>query len=217
MTINILNIIEDEHIFVSDNSELEPVIPEIGETILVNQKWYKVCKRLISYRNVGRSYFVDQAVYIWVEKLNIPEQELGITPSFVSPLQENLANEDIEEEFNRFLDDTEGTPKVRRPEEQLEWGMDIARHFANWQKDKDKVEMLILKDQIESCLAAMKCKDELLQIKMKEQKQQMMKDAVSGKVGQTINGMLKVLSDEFFGDLGFKAGDKVKLIIIKEE
>ena len=45
----------------------------------------------------------------------------------------------------------------------------------------------------------------------------MMKDAVSGKVGQTINGMLKVLSDEFFGDLGFKAGDKVKLIIIKED
>jgi hypothetical protein len=49
------------------------------------------------------------------------------------------------------------------------------------------------------------------------QKQQMMKEAVSGHVGQTINGMLRALSDETFGDMGFTAGDKVKLIIIKEE
>ena len=49
------------------------------------------------------------------------------------------------------------------------------------------------------------------------QKQQMMKNAVSGHVGQTINGMLRALSDETFGDMGFTAGDKVKLIIIKED
>jgi hypothetical protein len=49
------------------------------------------------------------------------------------------------------------------------------------------------------------------------QKRQIMKEAVSGHVGQTINGMLRALSDETFGDMGFTAGDKVKLIIIKEE
>ena len=49
------------------------------------------------------------------------------------------------------------------------------------------------------------------------QKQQLMKEAVSGHVGQTINGMLRALSDETFGDMGFMAGDKVKLIIIKEK
>lgn len=49
------------------------------------------------------------------------------------------------------------------------------------------------------------------------QKQQMMKDTVSGHVGQTINGMLRALSDETFGDMGFTAGDKVKLIILKED
>jgi hypothetical protein len=49
------------------------------------------------------------------------------------------------------------------------------------------------------------------------QKQQMMAKAVDGHVGQTINGMLRALSDETFGDMGFTAGDKVKLIIIKEE
>jgi hypothetical protein len=49
------------------------------------------------------------------------------------------------------------------------------------------------------------------------QKQQMMAKAVDGHVGQTINGMLRALSDETFGDMGFTAGDKVKLIIIKQE
>ena len=29
-------------------NDLQPVIPEKDETILVNQKWYKVCNRLIS-------------------------------------------------------------------------------------------------------------------------------------------------------------------------
>ena len=49
------------------------------------------------------------------------------------------------------------------------------------------------------------------------QKQQMMKEAVSGHVGQTINGMLRALSDETFGDMGFTAGDQVTLIIIKAD
>jgi hypothetical protein len=49
------------------------------------------------------------------------------------------------------------------------------------------------------------------------QKQQMMAKAVDGHVGQTINGMLRALSDETFGDMGFMAGDKVKLIILKED
>ena len=44
-----------------------------------------------------------------------------------------------------------------------------------------------------------------------------MKEAISVHVGQTINGMLRALSDETFGDMGFTAGDKVKLIIIKED
>ena len=49
------------------------------------------------------------------------------------------------------------------------------------------------------------------------QKEQMMAKAIRGHVGQTINGMLRALSDEIFGDMGFTAGDKVKLIIIKED
>lgn len=48
------------------------------------------------------------------------------------------------------------------------------------------------------------------------QKQKMMKNAVSGHIGQTVNGILRVLSDEVDDELGFEAGDKVKVIIIKE-
>lgn len=48
------------------------------------------------------------------------------------------------------------------------------------------------------------------------QKQQMMKNVVSGHIGQTVNGILRVLSDEVDDELGFEAGDKVKVIIIKE-
>ena len=47
-------------------------------------------------------------------------------------------------------------------------------------------------------------------------KQQMLKNAVSGHIGQTVNGLLRALSDEVDDDLGFEAGNKVKLIIIKE-
>ena len=40
----------EENILDYGGNDLQPVIPETGETILVDQKWYKVCKRLISYQ-----------------------------------------------------------------------------------------------------------------------------------------------------------------------
>ena len=49
------------------------------------------------------------------------------------------------------------------------------------------------------------------------QKEQMKKNAVSGHIGQTVNGILRVLSNKVDDELGFEAGDKVKLIIIKED
>lgn len=45
-------------------------------------------------------------------------------------------SEDLEKEFSRFLDEKEGMPRMRRSEEQLEWALDIARHFAEWQKEQ---------------------------------------------------------------------------------
>ena len=42
--------------------------------------------------------------------------------------------EELEKEFSRFLDNVEGTPRMWHSDEQMEWALDIARHFANWQK-----------------------------------------------------------------------------------
>ena len=74
----------EENILDYGGKDLQPVIPEKDETILVNQKWYKVCNRLISYRKVpcegGKYHCMDLNVYLWVEKLPIPDQELNIIP-----------------------------------------------------------------------------------------------------------------------------------------
>ena len=45
-------------------------------------------------------------------------------------------NEDLEVEFNRFLDEMEGVPRMWHSDEQTEWALNIARHFAHWQKEQ---------------------------------------------------------------------------------
>lgn len=57
-------------------------------------------------------------------------------------------DEDLEEEFHRFLDEEEGVPRMWHSDEQMEWGKDIAHHFANWQKQqmmKDAVDAIVHK------------------------------------------------------------------------
>ena len=51
-------------------------------------------------------------------------------------MNKQVEQEDLEKEFNRFLDEIEGTPRMYHSEEQIEWGKDIARHFAAWQKNR---------------------------------------------------------------------------------
>lgn len=66
-------------------------------------------------------------------------------------LIEGSASEELEVAFNRFLDEVEGVPRMWHSEEQMEWAMDIARHFATWQKQqimKDAVDAFIYKGGI---------------------------------------------------------------------
>ena len=105
----------------------------------------------------------------------------------IDALQEEPVSEDLEDEIGNYIEnnffgsETMGFFSNKTKEELNDKDVaDIARHFAEWQKE------------------------------------QMMAKAIRGHVGQTINGMLRALSDETFGDMGFMAGDKVKLIIIKE-
>ena len=55
---------------------------------------------------------------------------------YIDSLQEEPVSEELEKELNRFLDNTEGMPRMWHSDEQMEWGKDIARHFANWQKQQ---------------------------------------------------------------------------------
>lgn len=48
---------------------------------------------------------------------------------FITPLQQEQPEVDLEEKFNDFLDNVEGVPRMWHSDEQIEWGKDIARHF----------------------------------------------------------------------------------------
>ena len=50
---------------------------------------------------------------------------LNITNS----LQQEQPEVDLEKEFEDYLDNVEGQPRMWHPDEQIEWAKDIARHF----------------------------------------------------------------------------------------
>lgn len=45
---------------------------------------------------------------------------------------DTLPEADLDAEFERFLNDVEGVPRMYHSDEQIEWGKDLARHFAEW-------------------------------------------------------------------------------------
>jgi len=47
--------------------------------------------------------------------------------SFINTLE--VKEVDLEKEFNDFLDNVEGVPRMWHPDEQIEWAKDIAKHF----------------------------------------------------------------------------------------
>ena len=151
------------------------------------------------------------------ELVEDPEELTHSEVTKMSDQEEQNLNHEIEVYFQFWWDNESGG--VVKPDNWLAQMEDlhaVARHFASWQKQNDKEQILILTDQIESCHAAMKCKDELMEIKLHEQKEEMMKDAIDGYVDQVEYPDLTLIQlSENPKDL--KDGDKVKLIIIKEE
>ena len=133
--------------------------------------------------------------------------------SFIESLQEELENEDLKVEIKNFLDQTGAPYYWAGKEEQLEWVEIIAQHFASWQKQKDKEQILILKDQIESCHAAIKCKEELMEIKLHEQKEEIMEDTIDAFIDKGSIRLRHWPLDEKYG----KHQDKIKIIVIREE
>lgn len=114
-------------------------------------------------------------------------------------------SEDLQEELHAFVNSEEYVNSIGTSGLLL-----IARHFADWQKKKDDEQILILKDQVESCHAATKCKDELCNIKLQEQ----MQNAIDTTL--YLDGDFLTV-DYDFTEKGYKAGDKIRLAIIKDE
>ena len=81
----------------------------------------------------------------------------------------------------------------------------IARHFAKWQKEQDTREMIMSDGSY-----FQKC----YELGKKDMKEQMMKEAVEGKVIKDISNKLAVTGKINLD--GFEFGQKVKLIIVKE-
>ena len=50
--------------------------------------------------------------------------------------EEEPVSEDLEEEYKHFLNEIKDMLHLWHPYKQLEWGNAIARHFANWQKER---------------------------------------------------------------------------------
>ena len=114
-------------------------------------------------------------------------------------VQEEPVSEDLEEAAKRYATEGDEISGLYIIDEEV----DAFIAGAKWQKQ-----------QILDCNTTLQ---RTFELGKQEMKQQMMAKAIDGHVGQTINGMLRALSDETYGDMGFTAGDKVKLIIIKED
>ena len=114
-------------------------------------------------------------------------EALDYIEAYINTLSEEHASEDLEEEINR-VDDWYPV--------ELKYIQAIAHHFAEWQKKKDQETIELAEDH--AMLAGMN--------KMKEE---MMKDAVDGEYW---DGSIYLDNRP----TEYKDGDKVKIIIVKE-
>ena len=89
---------------------------------------------------------------------------------------------------------------------------DIARHFAQWQKEQMMKSPLVSVD----CTAS----EELQRINYengrKDMREQMLKEAVEGEVVKNWNNTLKIVSAPIDKEK-FNFGDNVRIVIVKEE
>ena len=120
---------------------------------------------------------------------------------FLDSLPEEPASEDLEEEIKNYIQkeypDGMGFPNVPK----------IARHFAEWQKQRDFPAKDITDSTMYWC-GYRDCKEE------------MMKDAISCNVGWYDGFILDYTQeqqDDILLKLGADVGDKVKIIIVKED
>ena len=83
---------------------------------------------------------------------------------------------------------------------------ELARHFAEWQKDKDTRDMYMSDNRHFQ---------KIYELGRKEEREQMMTDAVEGEV-IPLKSSMEILIPNLTNNT-YKVGDKVKLVIIKKD
>lgn len=147
-----------------------------------------------------------------VGKKELCEELLSFLSDIEKECEEKPTNQDLEKELARFyLKDLCGSEKDEIPEATLHHNFpimwddlrDIARHFAQWQKEKDNKELS------EKIAAA-------YQLGLADKEKKMLKEAVEGKVFMSFapGCNQRVVSTQ---DVDLPCETKVKLIIIKED
>ena len=125
-------------------------------------------------------------------------------------VSEEPASKDLEEEIENYIKDSLAIKFPTTDKEQIKADIRyIARHFAEWQHGKDFDDLL---------QSEMKFPKEFYEKGRSDMREEMMNALVNGEVVKDIHNQLCVKSKSLidtFGDVKF--GDKVKIIIVKEE
>lgn len=134
--------------------------------------------------------------------------ELNHLLLFIDSIPEEPVSEDLEEEIENYIKDSLDIKFPTTDKEQIKADIRyIARHFAEWQRQKDQETIELAEDH--AMLAGME--------KMREE---MMKDAVDAAVHEGLsNKYIKEQNKDAFDKAlaNFEVGDKVKIIIVKED
>lgn len=114
-----------------------------------------------------------------------------------------ITGNSLEQEWLRYVDKKKKECRGELPALGEYGWLQIARHFANWQKKKDRETIELAEEH--AILAG--------RIQMKEE---MLKDAVEGEVIYDLGGFFRIKSEAIDG-AKYKVGSWVKLIIVKED
>lgn len=145
---------------------------------------------------------------------------LTLLKNYIHTLQEEPVSEDLEREIEQYMNhnyyvDEEGVicdrshPRFDFCEDKFK---EVARYFANWQEQKDKKILndegfiVLPGDEFEKMNRSL--------INLSEEKEQMMKNAIDSHVNLVWNCPCFAID---WSKIGLNVGDRVKLIIIKEE
>lgn len=140
-------------------------------------------------------------------------EALDYIESYINTLskqQQEQPCEDLEEEIKRY--GKEEMPVV------LESDLnDIARHFAEWQKEQmgEQARKELAKTDI--TLADLVAFDEGLKLGRRLERQDMLKDAVEGVMIDSLRVQIMAPLNAVIQREGLKDGDKMKILIVKED